>query len=67
MCAFELKDSYLDCGLIFDFYEYGSDFSMIFVVNASTILHPSPTFFSFHLQPLGLIDFIGKQRPAIIC
>ena len=56
----------MDCGLILDFYEYESDFSMIFFVNASTVLHSSVTFFSFHLQSLCLIDFIGKQRPSII-
>lgn len=26
-----------------------------------------PPQFSFRLQPLCLIDFIGKQRPAFIC
>ena len=25
-----------------------------------------PPHFSFHLQPLCLIDFIGKQRPAFV-
>lgn len=59
--------SSLDCSLILDFYEYGSDFSMIIFVNASTVLHSSLTFFSFHLQSLCLIDFIGKQRSAFIC
>ena len=62
------RQSSLDCGLIIDFYECGSDFTKNFFVNVSTVLHFPPSFFSFHCQPLcHMILLVSKYLLLLLC
>lgn len=61
--AFHSWTEFLDCGLNFNLYQHGSDFSMIFSVNASTILH----FFILNISLSTCLMILLVSKDLLLC